>query len=378
VHLEWNDQQQAFRERVRDFLARELPADFEQMAGHGPASHGVTAFSMQFCQKLAGEGLLVPHWPKEWGGSDATAYEHFIIGEEMWAAGEPRGGQYMNINWIGVTLLKFGSEEQKHRYVPPMAEGRVLWCQGFSEPGAGSDLVSLRTRAERRGDEYVINGQKIWTSYASLAETCFLLARTGGEGKQGIAIFLVPMDTPGITVRSIPALVGEGDIHEVFFDDVVVPASARLGEEGQAWPIITFALSNERVGIPRYALARRALDRAVERLKARGDFARGDVRARAARAARTCEAARMLVYRVLDDRARDLPPSAAANVARIGTIGAERAVCEFVVEFVPEALSGADALLLAHHQRAIVPSIAPGAAEIQLNLIAGQWLGLPR
>jgi len=377
VNFEWTEQQNAFRARVRDFIARELPEDFEHLSRGGPASKEVTEFSMSFCGKAAKEGLLVPHWPVEWGGAGATAYEHFILGEEMWAAGEPRGGQYMSVNWIGVTILKYGTEEQKRKYVPPMAEGRTLWCQGFSEPGAGSDLASLRTRAERKGDRYVVNGQKIWTSYAGLAETCFLLTRTG-QGKGGISIFLVPMDTKGITVREIPSLVGAGDIHEVFFDNMEVPESYLFGKEGEAWSIITYALSNERVGIPRYALARKAVERAVDLLKARGEFKRADVRRRAAQALAFCEAARMLTYRVLDDRARGLPPSPEASVARTAVAAAERNATEFVVEFVPEAISGADDLLLEHHQRAIVASIAAGAAEIQLNLIANQLLRLPR
>src|SRR5690606_7586001 len=239
-------------------------------------------------------------------------WEHFILGEEMWAAGEPRGAQYMNVNWIGPTLMRFGTEAQKRRYIPEMAAGRAVWCQGFSEPNAGSDLASLRTRAVRDGDDYVINGSKIWTSYAAMAQHCFLLARTGeaSSGKAGIAIFLVPMSTPGIEVRPIPSLIGHGDIHEVFFDDVRVPASARLGEEGQAWAIIGYALSLERVGLARYAMSRRVLDRMVAQLQQEGRFGDAGVRAQAARALTACEAARLLVYRVVDQRARGLPPSA--------------------------------------------------------------------
>jgi len=377
MNFEWTEQQQTFRQRVRDFIERELPPDFEKVSRDGPGSNAVTDFSMTFCAKLAAEGLLVPHWPAEWGGTGGTAYEHFILGEEMWMAGEPRGGQYMNVNWIGTTLLKYGTEEQKKRYIPPMAAGKTLWCQGFSEPGAGSDLASLRTSATKVDGQYVINGQKIWTSYAAKAETCFLLARTA-PGKSGITIFLIPMTTPGITVRPIPSLVGEGDIHEVFFDNVEVPESSILGKEGEAWTIVTYGLSNERVGIPRYALAKKAVNRAVDILKERGEFKRADIRRRAAQALAYCEAARMLTYRVLDDRARGLPPSPEASVARTAVGAAERNATEFVVEFVPEAMSGADDLLLYHHQRAIVAPIASGAAEIQLNLIASQLLHLPR
>ena len=150
------------------------------------------------------------------------------------------------------------------------------------------------------------------------------------------------------------------------------------GREGEAWSIITYALSNERVGIPRYVMARLAVSRAVEYLKGKGEFGRSDVRVRAAQALAKCEAARMLTYKVLDDRARGLPPSPEAAVARIAVGAAERTAAEFVVEFVPEAISGGDDLLLEHHQRAIVATIAAGAAEIQLNLIASQLLKLPR
>jgi alkylation response protein AidB-like acyl-CoA dehydrogenase len=378
MEFDWSPQHAEFRARVRDFLARELPADWERVAEHGPASEGLTGFSMAFCQKLAKEGLLVPHWPSAHGGQDGDAWQHFIVGEEMWAAGEPRGGQYMNVNWIGPTLIRFASDAQKARYVPPMAQGRVLWCQGFSEPGAGSDLAALRTRATPVDGGYRINGQKIWTSYAGLASTCFLLARTGEDRKGGLAIFLVPMDSPGITVREIPALVGRGDIHEVFFDDVFVPLEGRLGEEGQAWQIITYALANERIGIPRYALAEKILDRTVRRLQETGEFARAEVRQRAGKALAACRAARLMSYRVIDERARGLPPNSASSVGRVAVIAAERAVADFVAEFHFAALTGEDPLSLAHHQRAITAGVAAGAAEIQLNLIARQFLNLPR
>ena len=376
MDFSWSAQQSEFRQRVRDFLARELPADWEQVAEHGPASSGLTEFSMQFCQKLAREGLLVPHWPAAHGGQDGDAWQHFIVGEEMWAAGEPRGGQYMNVNWIGPTLMRYGAPEQQERYIPPMARGETIWCQGFSEPEAGSDLASLRTRAEKHGSAYRINGQKIWTSYAGHADTCFLLARTS-PGKDGISIFLVPMDTPGIIVREIPSIIGEGDIHEVFFDDLEVPAGALLGAEGQAWEIARTALSLERVGIPRFAMATKMLHRAVETLKKAGRFRDGAVE-QAARVRAACEAARFYSYGIVDLRRHGMAVGPEASAARFATVTAERLVGEFVVEHVPEALSGADPMLLAHHQRAIVAGIASGAAEIQLNLIATELLRLPR
>lgn len=379
MDFSWSKEQTALRERVRNLLTRELPPDWDHISRHGPGSPEQTAFSLDFCPKLAAEGLLVPHWPVEHGGSGAPPWHHFIIGEELWAAGEPRGAQYMNVNFIGQTIMRFGTPEQQRRFLPPMAAGKAIWCQGFSEPSAGSDLAALRTRAERRGGEYVINGSKIWTSYAGLAQHCFLLARTEGAGRQGICIFLVPMDTPGITVRPIPSLIGEGDIHEVFFDDVVVPETSRLGEEGQAWPIIGWALSHERVGIARYAFSRRVLDGMVRRLQSQGRFDDPVVQARAGQALAACEAARLLVYRVIDQRARGLPPTADANVARTAVIAADHQVSDFGLTFLADTYCGHEfPLHLSHHERAIAAGIAAGAAEIQLNLVAQDFLQLPR
>ena len=162
MNFEWNEEQIAFRQRVRDFLKRTLPPDWDHVAHDGPASKEITAFSYRFCQELAREGLLVPHWPIEYGGGGGDAWQHFIVGEEMWAAGEPRGGQYMNVNWIGPALIHFASEEQKRLYIPPMVEGRTLWCQGFSEPGAGSDLANEQTRAIEEDDYYIVSGRKLW------------------------------------------------------------------------------------------------------------------------------------------------------------------------------------------------------------------------
>src|SRR5438094_2898957 len=377
MDFNWTDSQCAFRQRIRDFLAENLPPDWWDLAHHGPGSHEQTHFSREFCGKLADAGLLIPHWPKEWGGQEYDAWFQTILAEEMWAAGEPRGAQYMNVNWIGPTLMRYGSKEQQARYLPPIARGDAIWCQGFSEPDAGSDLASLRTKAERDGDVYRINGQKIWTSYAGLAETCFLLCRTSPDRKKGISSLLVPMGTPGIEVRSIPSLIGEGDIHEVFFDNAEVPADARLGEEGEAWEIISFSLKNERLGIPRYALARRALDRAVALLQQHGEFDTDAVRIQAAEAAALCEAARVSSYAIVEKKVRGENIGSEASSARFGVVMAERKVAEFVVEFVPEALCGQEPLLKAHHQRGIVAGIASGAAEIQLNIIATEVLELP-
>lgn len=381
MEFDWGDSEQQFRKKVRAFLRNELPEGWSAIARHGPGSHEQTEFSLGFCPKLAEAGLLVPHWANAQGGAGMSDWAHLILSEEMWAAGEPRGPQYMNVNWIGPAITAFGTAEQRARFIPDMASGAVIWCQGFSEPGAGSDLANLATRAMRDGETYVINGSKIWTSYAGLAKHCFLLARTDGKPgeKVGITIFLIDMDTPGVEVRAIPSLIGHGDIHEVFFTDVTVPASSILGLEGDAWKIISFALANERVGIPRYELSARVLGDMVKELKARGDWKREAIRVRAGEALVACEAARILVYRAVDARMRGNGVGPDANIARVAVIRADHQVADFGIDFLPDTFTG-DAWPdhVAHHERAIVSGIAAGAAEIQLGLVARRHLNLPR
>jgi alkylation response protein AidB-like acyl-CoA dehydrogenase len=378
MNFNWTPEETAFRQRLKDFLGRTLPQDWERFSQHGPASPALTEYARNFCGKLAEDGLLTPHWAKEIGGQGLDPWHQTILAEEMWIAGEPRGGQYMSVNWIGPTLIKYGTQAQQDAHLPRIARGQALWCQGFSEPGSGSDLASLRTRAVREGDTYRVNGQKIWTSYAGLADTCFLLCRMSEDRKAGISILLVPMDTPGITVRQIPTLIGEGDLHEVFFDDMIVPASALFGAEGQAWEIIAYSLVNERLGIPRYALARAALDRAVSVLKEQGEWTGEAVRIEAANVAALCEAARTASYAIVTKRAKGEVIGAESSSARFATVMAERRVSEFIVEYLPEALADAHPYLKMHHQRGIVAGIAAGAAEIQLNIIATDILKLPR
>ncbi|WP_174274696.1 acyl-CoA dehydrogenase family protein, partial [Sphingomonas bacterium] len=375
----WTVDQDAYRARIRAVLDRELPADWDSIAVHGPGSDAQTAFSRHFCKALADEGLLIPHWPAEHGGEDSPVWHQFIMAEEIWAAGEPRGPQYMNVNWVGPVLMRYGSDAQKAKFLPPIRAGNAIWCQGFSEPSAGSDLAALRTQAVPADGGYRVTGAKVWTSYAGHADRCFLLARVppregGAVGKAGIVILLTDMASSGIQVKQIPALIGEGDIHELFFDDVFVPDDDRLGAEGQAWEIINFALQNERVGIPRYEFSRRTLDRAVARLKADGRWIDPVVQDRAGRALMLCEAARMLVYKVVDGKAQGAAPDAFGSLARWAVVRADNGVNDFMTEFLPDGLLGADPLQQAHHQRAIAAGIASGAAEIQLNLAARRFL----
>lgn len=374
----WKPEHDAFRERLREFLAAHLPSDWAERSNYDTSAPYVAEFARTFCPKLAQAGLLIPHWPVEHGGAGLDAFHHWILGEEMFAVGEPRSYQYFNVNWLGPAILRYGTEEQKREHIPRITGGTVFWCQGFSEPSAGSDLASLRTRAEKTAHGYVINGSKIWTSAASFADYCFLLARTGSE-KRSITVFLLPMNTPGIEVKVIPGLAGARSFHEVFLTNVEVPQSAVLGEEGQGWKVVSSVMHNERIGVPRYALTIRALEHAVELLKQRGRFKDALVRAKAGLARAACDAARYACLKIIDARVKSHPPSAETSVARYLLVLADRAVCEFIANFLqPELIANDDAILSAAYRRTSATGIAAGAAEIQLNLIARDYLDLPR
>jgi alkylation response protein AidB-like acyl-CoA dehydrogenase len=380
VEFEWSEDDLAFRVEVKRFLDDTLPGDWDEISKHGPGSDAQAEFAERFCPLLAERGWLVQNWPAEFGGRDATPWRHAVLGEEMWRIGEPRSSQYMNVNWVGPTIMKYGSREQKSFHLPRIAAGEAWWCQGFSEPEAGSDLVSLRTLAERDAGEYVINGSKIWTSYCNYAEYCFLIARTDPNSKRhhGISVLLVPMDTPGIEVREIPSVVGDRYFHEVFFTEVRVPESCRLGPEHEGWEVVTYSLAFERVGAARYARAALILDELARLAKERGQLESPTLQEKLGEARALCEASRVLTYRVIDLRARDEPPSADTNVARVAGTLAERAVSELALElFGTEALEYGH-VAESHFRLAMTAGVAVGTTEINLNLVANRFLGLPR
>jgi alkylation response protein AidB-like acyl-CoA dehydrogenase len=370
VDFGWTDEDRAFRRALEQFLAETLPSSWEELSREGPGSELQAEFSRGFCAALAERGWLLLDSP----------WQHAIASEVLWAAGEPRGPQYMNVNWIAPAIRKFGSDEQKRYHLDRIARGDVLWCQGFSEPNAGSDLASLTTRAERRGDRYVVNGQKVWTSYCRHAELCFLLVRTSPDEPRhrGLSVLLLPMDLPGVQVREIDAILGDRYFHELFLTDVAVPASCRLGPEGEGWAVAMYGLQFERVGLPRYARAARMLDRLAAQLAAAGRMDDPAVAERLGAARALCEAARILAYRVVDERAHAASPSAHANVARVAGTIADRAVGDLALE-----LLGAEALVYgspaeANFRASMWAGVATGTTEIQLNLIAERLLGLPR
>jgi alkylation response protein AidB-like acyl-CoA dehydrogenase len=379
MEFAWSEEEERFRAELEGFVETHLPEDWDRP----PGSLGSSVWSPAtgaFAEALARHGLLVPSWPKEYGGNAASSWQQQIVAEVMWANGEPRGPQYMNVNWIGPALIQFGSPEQRERFLAPMAAGSVVWCQGFSEPDSGSDLASIRTRAERDGTSYVVNGRKIWTSYADTAQYCFLLVRTGTESARhrGLSVLLVPMETPGIEVRKIPAIVGDHAFHEVTFTDVVVPESARLGEENGGWAVVIRALANERVGLPRYIRGEQVLDLVAQWAEEAGILDQERVLALLGEALASCEAARMLVYRVVDERAKGRPPSGLANVARVAAVEAERIVADAVVEIMGEEGLVSGRLADVQQRNSLAVGLAGGTFEVQLNLISQLVLDLPR
>ena len=351
-------------------------------------------FTRELCKKLAARGWLTLSWPKEHGGADGSVWQQAVVREEMWAAGEPRGPQYMNLNYIGPLLMRFGTPEQQSRHLPRMAAGDVIWCQGFSEPEAGSDLASLKTRAVRDGDRYVVNGQKIWNSYADApADHCLLLARTDPAVKkqQGISMFLVDMRTPGITVRPIPSMAGKSEFSEIFFDDAVIPVTDRLGDENNGWTLVGEGLAFERIGIARYARANRVLEHLV--VYARDTVVDGRplaedpaVRARLATLAVRIEAAKLLNYGAISIQAAGEVPAIEASIARIHNTQVEQLAGQVGLELLgPQGLLLDDdpfGLLDGEMQRqwleSIPVTVAAGSTEVQKNIIAQRGLGLPR
>ena len=373
----WSEEETRFRLDLRAFIQAELEQSVTDLV---PGEDPYSQTSIDFCGKLAARGWLVPHWPVEYGGSGASPWMFAILSEELWAAGEPRGSQYMNVNWIGPAIIKAGSEEQKRQHLARIASGDVLWCQGFSEIDAGSDLASMQTFAVQDGDGYVIEGEKVWTSYASRAEFCFLLARTSpAESSQSsISIFLVPMNTPGVTVEVIPTMLDVHVIHRLTFEKVRVPAAFRLGEENAGWNIVRDALSDERVGTPRFARAEVVLDRVLAQACRSGAAPDAGVWRRAAEARAACNAARLLSYKVRQSRARGHAAGPEAYLGRVAIVRAERAVCEVVVDLAGEESLVSGSIADGEFRTSMIAGLGGGSYEMQLNLVSRLWLKLPK
>jgi alkylation response protein AidB-like acyl-CoA dehydrogenase len=365
------------RHDLRDLVKEHVPEDFLGAFTADPAD---LQTAQAFCRLLAERGLLCMSWPEEFGGRGSSIWEQTVVREEMWAHHEPRGAQYMGVNWVGPTLMRHGTAEQQRKHLPPIARGEVIWCQGFSEPEAGSDLASLRTTATRDGDGWRITGQKIWTSYATMAQWCFLLARTtkGGKKQAGLTIFLVPMDDPAIMVRPIGCMMGPHHLNEVFIDDLRVTEADVLGTVDGGWSIVADVLSFERLGIARYARCERLLQLAPEQLGERWAELPAELRGRWARMLTHCRRARLLAYRLvsLQSEGRVRPTDVAAY--RIAVTKLDQDSAEVLMEIAAEAPEDGTELFRRevddHWRYSQASTVSSGSIEMQRILLSRSLL----
>src|SRR5271165_3378178 len=264
IELHLTDHEQRFLDEVREFLLRELPPNVVTAAARTPAVFVERDVALEWQRKLLAKGWLVPGWPREHGGTGWQPMERYIFESECAAAGAPALVP-LGLTMVAPVIIRFGTEGQKGFYLPRILSGEDYWCQGYSEPGSGSDLASLRTRADPDGDDYIINGSKLWTTHAHFANRIFCLVRTSSEGKPqaGISFLLIDLDTPGIRITPIISMGGDHEVNQVFFDDVRVPKVNRVGAEGEGWTCAKYLLQFERgahVSAPR-------LKRAIEHLR---------------------------------------------------------------------------------------------------------------
>ncbi|MCK9486070.1 MAG: acyl-CoA dehydrogenase family protein [Dehalococcoidia bacterium] len=377
MNFELTEEERVFRDELRRFFAANPPPRGEESA--------------EYRRLLADHGWQTMHWPMEYGGQGASHFKQVVLKEEAFHHEVALGAAGPNL--IGPTLIVHGSEEQRARHLPPIAAAEVVWCQGFSEPGAGSDLASLSTRAVRDGDEYVVNGQKIWTSNAHLAQWIFMLARTDPDAPKhrGISYLMVDMSSPGVTVRPLLQLTGHHGFNEVFFDDVRVPVANRVGEEDRGWYVATTTLDFERSGIERVLTADRDLGRLEDWWRESPSTFTSrpgapSKRARVAELRVAVEVSRLLSYRVAWMQSRALVPNHEASMTKMYASDVGQWVAQLVVNAAglagnlrpeePRAPQGGAPAM--RYMDSVRLTIGQGTGEIQRNVIATRGLGLPR
>jgi alkylation response protein AidB-like acyl-CoA dehydrogenase len=397
MDLRFTPEETAFRDEVRTFIRDNLPADIRERMrlGYGPRKED----TVRWQQILNKRGWAAISWPKEHGGPGWTAIQKMIFLEENQVAPAPEVSSF-NITMLGPVLIQFGTEEQKKQFLPRAANLDDWWCQGFSEPGAGSDLASLKTAAKRDGDHYVVNGQKIWTSTAHHADWCFLLVRTNpnaAKRQEGISFLLVDMHAPGVTVRPIIMLDEDHEVNEVFFDDVRVPVANLVGQENRGWTYAKYLLGHERTGIAAVGRSKRELAR-LKALARREQKDGAPLLREPLFAAKVADleielmALEMTVLRVLADANR--APGPEASVLKVRGTEIQQRLSELMVEaagplalpFDPAYLEGETghsvidddfaAPLLSHYFNYRKTSIYGGSNEIQRNIISQMILGL--
>ncbi len=377
-------EEEAFREEVRAFLDENLPPEEER----GPE------FLAEWNRKVREKRWVGFSWPAEVGGGGGSLMKQVILKEEMAKRkAPPLGTCFMGLAWVGPAIIQYGTEEQKKRFIPDILDGAYQWCTGYSEPDAGSDLAALKCRAVREGDEYVVNGQKIWTSIAMWSKWMILLVRTDtdpADKHKGITCLLVPMDAPGITVRPIRNMSGGSMFAEVFFDNVRVPVENRLGEEGEGWRVTVSALAHERSGISEIESLRRRLDALRElarRTPRRGRPAAEDpeVRRRIASIDTRIEAMRLNGMRFLTRQLKGEPLGSETSINKLHRAALEIEIGELALEIqgARGTVAGGEAAVDGGSWQRFALSwpevvIGGGTPNIQKNIIAERILGLPK
>jgi pimeloyl-CoA dehydrogenase large subunit len=400
MDLRFTPEETAFRDEVRAFMRDNAPDATRKklVEGRRLAKNDLVDWQRLLNKK----GWAVPHWPKEWGGTGWSPVQLYIFRDEMQQTPAPEPLAF-GVNMVGPVIIAFGNDTQKKKYLPRIANLDDWWCQGFSEPGSGSDLASLKTTAKRDGDYYVINGQKTWTTLAQYADWIFCLVRTDPAAKkqEGISFLLIDMKTPGITVRPIQTIDGGHEVNEVFFDDVRVPAENLVGQENKGWDYAKFLLGNERTGIARIGISKARLRRLKEiaALQQLGDRPMLDdpaFRLKIAAVEIELKALEMTQLRVVaaERQGRNGKPDPASSILKIKGSELQQAITELLLEVVgPYALPeqrqmegdrwneppvGPDwaETIAANYFNMRKVSIYGGTNEIQKNIIAKAILGL--
>ncbi|PWB45669.1 MAG: hypothetical protein C3F10_05070 [Dehalococcoidia bacterium] len=382
-------EQATWRNEVRTFLETEKPKIDPEMNPMEAMRRG-GGFMKEWREKLSRKGWVAPAWPKEYGGASLSVMEQFIMNEEFAEARAMNVGG-MGTSMIGPTLIIHGNEEQKKEHLGAILRGEVQWCQGYSEPGSGSDLASLQTRAVRDGDDFVLNGQKIWTSGAHTADWMFMLARTDPDAPKhrGITYFLMDMKSPGVTVRPLINMANGHMFNEVFFEDVRVPARNVLGEVNRGWYIGTTTLDFERSSIGNAVGQRQTLEYYMKFWKdSRGTAATASAstKARDEFADRWIEAAtaKMLSYRVITIQAEGRVPNHEASIAKLFNTELSQRIARSAMKMIGTSaqLMGPEAPMKgrapASYVQTVSSTIAGGTSEVQRNIVATRGLGLPR
>jgi alkylation response protein AidB-like acyl-CoA dehydrogenase len=392
MELRFGEKEEALRQEVRSFLIANNARDGEAgSSGFGDRGDADFEFARGFNKKLAERGWIAPAWPKEYGGLGASIYEQMVFNEEFGYWGAPdTGTRGFGVGMIGPTLIIHGNEEQKKKYLPKITSGEHIWCQGYSEPGAGSDLASLQTRAHRDGDDFVINGQKIWTSGGHRANQMFTLVRTDPEAPKhrGISFLLIDdiKNTPGLTIRPLINMANRHHFNEVFFEDVRVPARNLIGEENRGWYVGMTLLDFERSGIGTTASQKRTLEEFTKNLQEGPAARRQQYRTRLADHVVANNVGRFLGYRIGYIQANGMVPNYEASVVKIYQSELGQRIYNFGVNMLglagqmmpEEPRAPMHGEIPESHLQAVPSTIYSGSNEIQRNIIATRGLGLPR